>query len=159
MRSQRPTIYHLFNALLILTTDYLLIHFFGWKPVLYLLFSSFFAGSLHPCAAHFIAEHYLMKDTSEEVVGEDVFGLTELAKETTSYYGWLNLLCYNVSCSFCEQSLKPRTLKPGLYPVRRSVITTNITISLRSLGLDFQLFIVSHMNSMILFLPTPLGQL
>jgi sphingolipid 4-desaturase/C4-monooxygenase len=99
IRSQRPTIYHLLNALLILTTDYLLVHFFGWKPLLYLLFSSFFAGSLHPCAAHFIAEHYLLKDMTQDGVeiGEDIMGLRELAKETTSYYGWLNVLCYNVS--------------------------------------------------------------
>lgn len=50
----------------------------------YLLESSFFAGSLHPLAAHFIAEHYL-------------FGGIEM--ETWSYYGGLNVLAYNVSMS------------------------------------------------------------
>ena len=60
----------------------------------YLLISSFFAGSLHPCAAHFIAEHYLMNGAVE---GE---GVTPLAQETTSYYGPLNWLCYNVSTVF-----------------------------------------------------------
>jgi sphingolipid delta-4 desaturase len=57
--------------------------------VIYLLLSSFFAGSLHPCAAHFIAEHYLMMDVQEGTV-------QSLAQETTSYYGWLNIFCYNV---------------------------------------------------------------
>jgi sphingolipid delta-4 desaturase len=55
--------------------------------------SSFFAGSLHPCAAHFIAEHYLMNGPVE---GD---AHAALAQETTSYYGWLNILCYNVRFS------------------------------------------------------------
>eukprot|EP00051_Salpingoeca_urceolata_P033387 m.20490 g.20490 ORF g.20490 m.20490 type:complete len:355 (+) comp6178_c1_seq1:152-1216(+) len=52
----------------------------GMGPVWYLLMSSYLAGSLHPCASHFIAEHYVF-------VGE---------VETYSYYGPLNVLCYNV---------------------------------------------------------------
>jgi sphingolipid delta-4 desaturase len=93
IRSQTPTIWHGINFAVVLAFDYLLVHFFGWKPLVYLLMSSFLAGSLHPCAAHFIAEHYLMNDVTAEP------GSTlALAQETTSYYGWLNILCYNVSC-------------------------------------------------------------
>jgi len=104
IRSQKPTIYHLINAVFILFADFLLVKFAGWKPLLYLLFSSFFAGSLHPCAAHFIAEHYLMSEVASEVEVPELAGLSsaemdhvrELSQETTSYYGWLNILCYNV---------------------------------------------------------------
>jgi sphingolipid delta-4 desaturase len=90
------------NVLLILFTDYLLVSNFGWYSLFYLLLSSFFAGSLHPCAAHFIAEHYLLKDLTENTpdgqeADEKIVGVRELAQETTSYYGWLNVLCYNVS--------------------------------------------------------------
>jgi hypothetical protein len=51
-------------------------------PLLYLLLSSFFAGSLHPLAGHFIAEHYIWDG---------------LEQETYSYYGILNIFAYNVS--------------------------------------------------------------
>jgi len=101
IRSQKPTIYHLMNVLLILFTDYLIVSNFGWYSLFYLLLSSFFAGSLHPCAAHFIAEHYLLKDLNENTpdgkeADGSIVGVRELAQETTSYYGWLNVLCYNV---------------------------------------------------------------
>ena len=83
---------HLFNVLAQLTFDYILVSTFGAKPLIYLILSSFLAGSLHPCAGHFIAEHY-------------VFNKSKLAPptntkvpvpETFSYYGPLNLLTYNV---------------------------------------------------------------
>lgn len=81
VRAQRPTIWHLLNITFILLFNTLLVRTFGWTPLIYLLESSFFAGSLHPCAAHFIAEHYM-------------FG--GIQQETWSYYGALNILAYNV---------------------------------------------------------------
>merc|ERR1711916_400629 len=49
-------------------------------PIFYFLGSAHLAGSWHPLASHFIAEHYTF-------VGE---------AETASYYGPLNALTWNV---------------------------------------------------------------
>ncbi|KAJ9122420.1 hypothetical protein QFC22_001845 [Naganishia vaughanmartiniae] len=107
VRSQKPSLYHLLNLVAIIGIDALIVYTFGWYPLFYLLFSSFFAGSLHPCAGHFIAEHYLMAGDKDVAVVPSVSinadaaqdgleGIRELSQETTSYYGWLNALCYNV---------------------------------------------------------------
>ncbi|KAK7460881.1 sphingolipid delta-4 desaturase [Stygiomarasmius scandens] len=81
VRSQKLTTWHFANLVTQLIFDSLLIHTFGVRPFIYLLASSFFAGSLHPCAGHFIAEHYLWDGMDQE---------------TFSYYGPLNILAYNV---------------------------------------------------------------
>ncbi|KAJ7636979.1 dihydroceramide delta(4)-desaturase [Roridomyces roridus] len=81
VRAQRLNHWHFLNFAAQIIFNYLLITNFGWHPYMYLLFSSFFAGSLHPCAGHFIAEHYLWDG---------------LEQETYSYYGPLNILAYNV---------------------------------------------------------------
>eukprot|EP00928_Gymnodinium_smaydae_P060769 TRINITY_DN4456_c0_g1_i4.p1 TRINITY_DN4456_c0_g1~~TRINITY_DN4456_c0_g1_i4.p1 ORF type:complete len:349 (+),score=43.14 TRINITY_DN4456_c0_g1_i4:64-1047(+) len=60
--------------------DALVLATLGPKALLYLILSSFFAGSIHPTAGHFIAEHYVMEGTTE----------------TYSYYGPLNWVAYNV---------------------------------------------------------------
>ena len=85
MRAQRPTGWHFLNILSQVIFDYILISNYGSRPLIYLIMSSFFAGSLHPCAGHFIAEHYLWDG---------------LEQETYSYYGPLNVLAYNVSKRF-----------------------------------------------------------
>ncbi|KAJ7138435.1 dihydroceramide delta(4)-desaturase [Mycena crocata] len=81
VRAQRLGRWHALNFFAQLSFDYLLVSTFGWRSLVYLIASSFFAGSLHPCAGHFIAEHYLWDG---------------LAQETYSYYGPLNILAYNV---------------------------------------------------------------
>lgn len=81
IRSQKFTPWHALNFAVQGLFNFLLIRSFGWSSWVYLVMSSFMAGSLHPCAAHFIAEHYLLEG------GE---------QETASYYGPLNILTYNV---------------------------------------------------------------
>lgn len=81
MRTQTPTKWHLFNLVLQVIFDCILVKVAGGRALVYLIMSSFFAGSLHPCAGHFIAEHYLWDG---------------LEQETYSYYGPLNVLAYNV---------------------------------------------------------------
>ncbi|CDS00153.1 related to dihydroceramide delta(4)-desaturase [Sporisorium scitamineum] len=81
VRTQRPTVWHGLNIAFILAFDAMLVRSCGWVALIYLLQSSFFAGSLHPCAAHFIAEHYMFAG---------------IQQETWSYYGPLNVLAYNV---------------------------------------------------------------
>ncbi|CAA7257299.1 unnamed protein product [Cyclocybe aegerita] len=81
VRAQKLTRWHLLNVVVQLVFDYVLVSAFGARPLIYLVMSSFFAGSLHPLAGHFIAEHYLWDG---------------LEQETYSYYGPLNILAYNV---------------------------------------------------------------
>jgi sphingolipid delta-4 desaturase len=110
---------HLLNLAVQLSFDYALTRLAAGslQPELYLLASSFLAGSLHPCAGHFIAEHYFFSGAS----GGGTESLAELKKtsghghangnaqdapehpldslpppETYSYYGPLNILTYNV---------------------------------------------------------------
>jgi sphingolipid 4-desaturase/C4-monooxygenase len=84
VRTQTPTIWHIINITVQLFFNYALASTLGIRALIYLVMSSFFAGSLHPCAGHFIAEHYLWDG---------------LEQETYSYYGPLNMLAYNVRCS------------------------------------------------------------
>lgn len=68
--------------------------FAGGKALGYLVLSSFLAGSLHPCAGHFIAEHYIF-NSPKPSSSVDPLTQTDLP-ETFSYYGPLNYLTYNV---------------------------------------------------------------
>lgn len=105
---------HLLNLAVQLSFDYVLTQVSGGslQPLLYLVASSFLAGSLHPCAGHFIAEHYFFSKAQ----GGGTESLSELKTasaaagkcapehpldslpppETYSYYGPLNILTYNV---------------------------------------------------------------
>ncbi|MFY0626881.1 MAG: fatty acid desaturase [Reichenbachiella sp.] len=66
----------IFQIVMIVTYGY----FAGMGAIFYLLISIFLGGSIHPLAAHFIAEHYVFKE----------------GQETYSYYGPLNVFALNV---------------------------------------------------------------
>ncbi|CAE7530276.1 DEGS1 [Symbiodinium sp. CCMP2456] len=68
------------NYIVQFSFDGLMVYLFGPKVMIWFLGSSFLAGSIHPTAGHFIAEHYVMEGETE----------------TYSYYGPLNMLTYNV---------------------------------------------------------------
>ncbi|KAL9640717.1 MAG: hypothetical protein Q9164_000112 [Protoblastenia rupestris] len=84
---------HFLNILAQVFFDYLLVRFAGVNAFAYLLMSSFLAGSLHPCAGHFIAEHYVFEQQPRSAKDPANFALVP---ETFSYYGPLNMLTYNV---------------------------------------------------------------
>lgn len=89
---------HALNVAAQFAFDYVLVRTCGWNALGYLIMSSFFAGSLHPCAGHFIAEHYVFE---RSVSPPQPKNKTNPAgdiplPETYSYYGALNVLTYNV---------------------------------------------------------------
>ena len=57
----------------------------GSAPLIYMMICVFIAGGLHPCAGHFLSEHYVLQTTDENNI-----------QETFSYYGKLNKLTWNV---------------------------------------------------------------
>ena len=138
VRSQRLTRWHFLNIIAQAIFDYALISMFGPKPLIYLIASSFLAGSLHPCAGHFIAEHYLWDG---------------LNQETFSYYGSLNILAYNV----CPSYTLFWSVADKLANIRL-VITTNTMTSLPSPGPVFPHSGRWHPSSTITSLRTHHGQ-
>jgi len=80
VKQQVFTKWHAFNWATQFSFNAAVVATFGWGPIFYFLASDFMAGSLHPCASHFIAEHYVFTGDTE----------------TYSYYGPLNMLTFNV---------------------------------------------------------------
>ncbi|KID96501.1 dihydroceramide delta(4)-desaturase, partial [Metarhizium majus ARSEF 297] len=84
---------HCVNLAVQLAFDALLLRYASPNALLYLLLSSFLAGSLHPVAGHFIAEHYVYETVTP--TQRDPGNMVPVP-ETFSYYGPLNWLTYNV---------------------------------------------------------------
>jgi len=80
MKPKTPGFWEAVNWIAVLALDFLIAVVFGPKMLCYMLFSIFLGSGLHPVAGHFIAEHYVF------IKGQ----------ETYSYYGPLNLICFNV---------------------------------------------------------------
>lgn len=95
---------HFLNIVVQVFVDYLVVAHWGKNALYYLLISSFLAGSLHPCAGHFIAEHYILNppETQELLKLKSLYIRTIMEDEvvpppeTYSYYGILNLFTWNV---------------------------------------------------------------
>lgn len=104
---------HLFNIAAQFAFDYILVQTCGGKALGYMILSSFLAGSLHPCAGHFIAEHYVFERPNIDAVNP---ANKIPIPETYSYYGPLNLLTYNVGLHNEHHDFPaiPWTRLPGL---------------------------------------------
>jgi len=79
-KPQSPTSWELMNHVTQYSFDLFILYIWGWKALAYLVIGTLLGMGLHPCAGHFIAEHY------------------EFTKgyETYSYYGPCNRLNLNV---------------------------------------------------------------
>lgn len=82
---------HLVNVIAQFFVDFLVVRHWGWYSFFYFLISSFLAGSLHPTAGHFVAEHYIFNPPKHYEAFK-----SKAPAETYSYYGPLNLFTWNV---------------------------------------------------------------
>ena len=57
----------------------------GFKMLAFNILSTLLGMGIHPIAGHFISEHYIFANDNEHET-----------QETYSYYGWLNLVAFNV---------------------------------------------------------------
>lgn len=78
--------WHVWNAALQILYVSALWSCVGWSSISYCLWSVILSGGLHPCAGHFISEHYVCLSST----------LQTTSQETFSYYGGLNRLTWNV---------------------------------------------------------------
>ncbi|KAG7692064.1 hypothetical protein KL915_004824 [Ogataea haglerorum] len=85
------TLVHLLNVIVQVFVDILVVEYWSANSLWYFIMSSFFAGSLHPTAGHFVSEHYIFDPPKNYKKYVDAPPL-----ETYSYYGLLNLVTWNV---------------------------------------------------------------
>lgn len=84
------------NIIVQVTFDIALVKLASAHALAYFILSSFLAGSLHPCAGHFIAEHYVFGMGAASKDKKVTLANDIPVPETFSYYGPLNMLTYNV---------------------------------------------------------------
>ena len=80
VRPKEPFALDIANTVVIVISDILVFFLCGWRGLLYLVLSTLLGMGFHPVAGHFVAEHYVFVE----------------GYETYSYYGPLNLICWNV---------------------------------------------------------------
>lgn len=98
--------------------DAVVLRTLGGHALLYFLLSSFLAGSLHPLAGHFIAEHYVY-DTVTPTQRDPANKVP--IPETYSYYGVGNFFTYNVGLHNEHHDFPavPWTRLPKLHAIAR----------------------------------------
>jgi len=77
-----------FNFFTTISFDLLMWYFVSIRIPLFNIASTLLGMGLHPVAGHFISEHYTMTDVRDPVTGT--------LQETSSYYGRLNWVAFNV---------------------------------------------------------------
>ncbi|KAK6076742.1 Sphingolipid delta(4)-desaturase [Seiridium cupressi] len=98
--------------------DLVILQTLGAQSLLYFLLSSFLAGSLHPLAGHFIAEHYVYSTVTPTQKDPD----SKIPiPETFSYYGIGNFFTYNVGLHNEHHDFPaiPWTRLPKLYEIAK----------------------------------------
>ena len=80
VRPKDPRFLDIVNTVIIIASNFIVLHTCGARGVLYLVLSTLLGMGFHPVAGHFVAEHYVFVE----------------GVETYSYYGPLNLICWNV---------------------------------------------------------------
>jgi len=80
VKPKNPTKWEGINWATQMTFNFLIVYFFGWKSLAYLVAGTLLGLGIHPCAGHFIAEHYELTP----------------GVETYSYYGICNRFNFNV---------------------------------------------------------------
>ncbi|KAI1289424.1 Sphingolipid delta(4)-desaturase DES1 [Halotydeus destructor] len=100
-----PEPMELVNLITQMSFNAFVVHTFGWHILWTMLGGSLIAMGMHPVAGHFISEHYIMftkEDEKEHLAkGDAVEGVSVsngkiLIPETSSYYGPLNYVTFNV---------------------------------------------------------------
>ena len=66
IKAQDVTRMHVLNWVAQIAFDVAIFYFWGWKPLAYFVLCIFLAGGLHPCAGHFISEHYVFPHLDEK---------------------------------------------------------------------------------------------
>jgi len=80
VKPKPPAKWEMINWATQFTFNFLIIQYFGGRSFAYLIAGTLLGLGLHPCAGHFVAEHYELTPGTE----------------TYSYYGFCNYLNFNV---------------------------------------------------------------
>jgi len=80
VKPKTPTVWELLNTSTVVAFDIWVANWIGARAMIYLITGTLLGLGLHPCAGHFIAEHYMFTP----------------GQETYSYYGFCNRLNFNV---------------------------------------------------------------